>query len=313
MVSLLIQSNKKCTEKKPSKNIDGDENSKSEARKEVEKYLVNGQILSLPNNLNEFFALLDRCGFDDKEVSDIKSSVKKEILRANNLSIVPYLSETEKTVFSSAWALLQMPQESGIICNSIMEIFESLQMVAEMLEDPENIDEKEYLNNEKSELIDKLKLIISRKNNIDEKTTNNLIFIKGNSSLPIVVDDINELGENYHKIVSFLIRKISADNKKNFVRYSINGEFKYPVYEVSNSKAHVMFVEIVSGVYVIVGAAGFGMGYEKLTDRTLTLEPYFDLLHDSLLEENNRNTILAGNSSFNGLFGNKDLTRRRDI
>lgn len=273
LVELLIESNRQLRKKKQEKEktvIEPSNKTEKEDRQalqELRKYYKNGKIIAIPENLEEFYKLLDQTSLDETEKKYIKNLINQEIAKIKSKKIDKYLSKEEIMLYQRAKELLNSFTSYSEDSFILKEYIEELQTILNMLEEESDEENKQYLLQEKEEVIEKLAEICNKYNEIIETPNNKLIFLLDKDFTPYIYQDINSLDQTYKKTILSLINKISPDNQTQFRKILSNESLPYTMHEVSSSKAHIAFVEIKPGIYIIIGAKVARNGYKELNNR----------------------------------------------
>lgn len=269
---------------------------------ELKKYYKNGSIIAIPENLDEFYKLLVDSNLDEKEKKYITSLIQEEIINRKNNVITNYLSEREISIYKRSVKLLDSFTYSSYDLYALKQYIEEMQTILSMLEVETDLENKEYLLSEIPSIIEQLSLICDRYEEKDNTSTNKFIFLTNKNLVPYIYEDLESLDCSYKKFVNTLISKIDKQNQASFRKILVNETLDYTMYEVISPKAHVAFVEITSGVYVIVGTDVTRSGYDKLVNRLKANQTTIKEFEQLIKNPETRNKILKENEDYLELF-----------
>ena len=269
-----------------------------EALQELIKYYKNGFIIEIPKNLEEFYSLLEDTNLDEQEKRYIINLLNNEISERRNKIITKYLSEREQTIYENASELLSQFTYSNSDTYALKQYIEELQTILQFLETESNNDDKEYLLSEIPTIIEQLSMICNRYKVENNQSTNNLIFLLNKNEIPYIINDIDSLDSIYKKSIYSLINKINPDNKSQFRKILSNEPLAYSMYEVISPRAHVAFIEIDCGIYVIMGADIPRSGYKEFNNRLKLNTNTLKKLELLIKNQDTRNQILKDNEEY---------------
>ena len=132
----------------------------------------------------------------------------------------------------------------------------------------------------------------------NNQSTNNLIFLLNKNEIPYIINDIDSLDSIYKKSIYSLINKINPDNKSQFRKILSNEPLAYSMYEVISPRAHVAFIEIDCGIYVIMGADIPRSGYKEFNNRLKLNTNTLKKLELLIKNQDTRNQILKDNEEY---------------
>lgn len=308
----LIKSNKEETEEKEELVIKSNISLKSrEALNELRKYYKNGSIIRIPEDIEEFSNILDDCGLDSKEKSYILKLINEKINNNKNKTILSYLTYNDREIYEKSINLLN----SSIYLNGdefvIKQFIEELDTISTMLENETDEDNKKYLLNDVPSIMRELSIICNRNINEEKLSDNNLIFLINKNNIPYLCEDIGTIDSSYKKSIYSLIAKINKNNQSQFQKVLSRETLSYNMYEVLSSKCHVAFVEIDSGIYVVMGTNTAGNGYKELVNRLKANTLVLKEIENIVKNPNTRNQILEENEKYLALFSKENNEVRR--
>ena len=268
------------------------------ALQELRKYYKNGSIVAIPENLDDFYSFLEDTNLDEQEKKYIISLINEEIYKKRNSIISKYLSKNEQVIYIEATTLLNQFSYSNKDVYALKQYIEEIQTILQFLEAATDDEDKEYLLAEIPTIIEQLSIICNRYKIEEQQSKNNLIFLKNKNEIPYILDDIDSLDSTYQKAIYSLINKINPDNQSQFRRILSNEPLPYSMYEVISPRAHVAFVEVDAGIYVIIGANIPRNGYKELNNRLKANAKTIKEIETLIKDPNTRNQVLKDNEEY---------------
>lgn len=283
-----------------------------EALQELRKYYKNGSIIAIPENLTEFYSLLEDTNLDEQEKRFIINLLNNEISKKRNEIIAKYLTESEQTIYAEASELLNKFTYANGDTYALKQYIEEIQTTLQFLETTTDNDDKEYLLAEIPSIIEQLSIICARYKVEDNQSTNNLVFLKDKNEIPYIVSDIEALDSVYKKSIYALINKINPSNSSQFRKILSNEPLAYNMYEVISPRAHVAFIEIDCGIYVIMGANIPRNGYKELNNRLKANTSTLKQLESLIKNQSSRNQILKDNEQYLAYITEQDNEQKKN-
>lgn len=277
-----------------------------QALQELKKYYKNGSIIAIPSNLDEFYSILENTNLDEQEKKYITNLLNEEISKARNLTISKFLSPQEQEIYTTATKLLDKFTYSNKDVYTLKQLIEEIQTILQFLEEEPD----EELLSEIPIIIEQLSIICNRYKDNDTLSTNHLLFLQNKNQMSYIFEDIDSLDPIYKKAIYSLINKIKPENKSQFRKILINEPLPYSMYEVISPRAHVAFVEIDAGIYVIMGANIPRSGYKELNNRLKAHIKELETIETIVKNPNTRNQILKDNEQYSLIFSEeKDINQ----
>lgn len=315
IVILLERNNEKLRDSQPPiESIDKTPKSVSDnmspktikALQTLRKYYKNGTIIEIPENLDEFYATLSLCELSEEEQRYIINSVNEKIANNNLLTKSSFLTDSEQRTYQTATNLLDTFSYSNGDAEVLKQYLEELQTILQMLESESNEENRQYLLNEIPDIIEQLSLICSRYTITDEKSTNRFIFLLDKNGIPFIFNDMENLEQTNQKAIYPLMTKIHQDNQSQFKKVMFNEPLSYNMYEVLNRRAHLSFVEVDAGIYVIIGADIPRNGYKELNQRLKANQLAIKRIEEAIKNPETREQILKSNEEYAEVFTNSE-------
>ena len=269
---------------------------------ELKKYYKNGTIIAIPENLEEFYRLLENSELAEQEKKYIINLIGEELTKQRNTIILKYLNKNEQLIYEKSTKLLDSFNYTNGDTYALKQYIEELQTILNMLEKETIKENKDYLLSEVPTIIEGLSLICDRYTIEKQVSVNKLIFLTNKEGNPYIFDDIDSLDSNYKKAIYSLIPKIEKENQSQFRKVLNNEELLYSMYEVTSSRGHVAFVEVDSGIYVVVGANIPRNGYKALNNRLRANQLLIKKIETLVKNPETRNEILKSNEAYLALF-----------
>lgn len=236
---------------------------------DIRKYYKDGELVSIPDDIEAFLEELKKSHFSDQEIKYILSLIvlAKEKITKNALKT--FYSADEITFVNSAANLLEnmKPYESNYY--EIKEILVELQTLESLYLDNNSEEDQSYILEEKDSYIERLRVLIMP---LEEVDLLNIAFLKSSDGSSYFHDDLEKIDKGLRKRVLSLLAKINNDNKKYFRKVFPSQAIDLEIYEVINSDLHVMFTEIPGNIFLIIGVATTGNGYREITNRLVNKE-----------------------------------------
>ena len=278
---------------------------------ELRKYYRNNEIVCIPEDMNMFMELLKNCELDEREQKYILSLIS-ELKENDEDKELQYLNPSEKMIYERALSILNGLHYSDSDYYVLVQLIDDLKAALNILCETESEEDKEYLKVEISELIAKIEEVVSKysKSVISENT---ILFLLDENMVPYVRKDSDLLDGSFYKMVCNGIRKIRKDNQSNFRLVMTNDNISYRVYDILSSKIHLSFIEVDSGIYVLIGCDVASHGYEDIVKRAIYHESEIKELERLVKDENTRNSVLTSHEQYFELFNkdDRDMTKKR--
>lgn len=268
------------------------------ALQELKKYYKNGSIIAIPNDLEEFYLLLEETNLDEQEKKYIINLLNTEISKKRNRIIDKYLSAEDKKAYNNAIELLNKFTYSNADAYTLKQHIEELQTILEFLETEVDAKNKEYLLNEIATITEQLVIICNRYKTDNEQSQNRLIFLTSKNGISFFEEDLNSVDSTYEKSILSLISKINPENKSHFRKVLNNEPLPYNMHEVMSQRAHIAFIEIDNGIYIIIGADIPRNGYKEIINRLILNVKEIERIEDLIKNPDIKNQLLKENEQY---------------
>lgn len=198
----------------------------------------DGEIVCLPDNYQEYMNALNEALISEDEKTLIKillmEKYEGELYR-------DLLSESDQYVIRMARIYLGY-KENKESCG-LVKALESLDLVKSLYsENPEDVDD---LISEKDEVIGRLSSVFGVL--MHTHLENNLVFLTDDNAVPYFEQDLNNANRSTKRQAVALLSKINYDCRETF-------EEKAPyVYEIADKNVRIVFKDMGSGIYMVVG------------------------------------------------------------
>lgn len=272
--------------------------------KYLKLYYKNGKIINIPENIDEFYFKLDNSCLDIKEKNFIKSLLEEKITKIKNENKLSFLSDNDKMILEKATMLLSFSNFNKFDINNIRHILDDIKIILDMLNEELYSSEKDELLNELNMCINNLELICNKYNE-----TSKYIFLLNKDNNPYILDDIKNLDKSYDYDIKSLIYSINSDNRSNFIAIK-NNKLKYQVYKYLSSKLKIVFLEIDSGIYLIMGIDKINGVEDKIINRLRFNVRNIELMEKILKDMNARDNLLFEHEGYLDSIGKNDVKRR---
>lgn len=261
---------------------------------EFYKYLrlfyKNGKIISIPDNMEEFYIKLDNSSLDINEKKYIKRLIEERLESIRNNNKLSYLSDNDRIILDLATKLLDTLNKNNPDIWLLKEYLENIQTIFDMLNEELSLRDKDELLRDLSNIINNLSIICDKYKVIDNDTLNRFLFLLNKDNVPYIYEDINSLDQSYSKSISSIISRINPLNKSNFKPIK-SSRLNYQMYEYVSSNVRVIFIEIDIGIYIIIGADKVRTSNEIFSNRLRNNSGFIKQI-ECLVKSGNRNKIL---------------------
>jgi len=278
---------------------------------ELRKYYRNNEIVCIPEDMDMFMELLDNCEIDEKEKKYILNLISelKEIEEHNELK---YLNPSDKLIYERALSILNGLHHTDGDYYVLVQLLDDLKAALNILCETESEEDKEYLEAEVSDLIIKIEEVVNKYGE-EKLSENTILFLLDENMVPYIKQDSELLDGSFYKMVCNGIKKIRKDNQSNFRLVMTNDNISYRVYDILSSKIHLSFIEIDSGIYVLIGCDVISHGYEDIVKRAHSHESEIKELELLVKNDNSRNRVLTEHEQYFELFNpdDRDMTKKR--
>jgi len=275
------------------------------AFQKLKKYYKNGSIIKIPENLEEFYQILKNTNLDEKEQVYIINLIKQEIIKQKNINTIKFLNKEEQIILEKASNLLSSFNHSNSDSYMLKQYIEELQTILSMLETETEEENINYLLNEIPNIIEQLSIICSKYEIKNKISPNKFIFLLNKENIPYISGDINYIDPSYKKAIYSLIPKIDKSNQSQFKKILHNEQLLYNMYEIKSQRGHVAFIEIATGIYLIIGANIPRNGYKELVNRLKANQETIQEIENIVKNPEKRNEILIANEEYLELFSNE--------
>lgn len=279
-----------------------------EAQNLLKQYYKNGEIIKVPENMDEFLSILKRCNLlpsEEKRILDLIEEAKSQ-------EEYSFLSESERKVVQNIQEYFNSLKPYETAYYSLKKLLEELHALKDFYAESE-IDFIE-LKEIKDELINSMIAILDSIPK-DYVPRNNLIFLTSPNSEIYFAQDISAIDKGIRKQAVSLLEKINLQNSGNFRPVKGDQLKNGKVLEVYNGKARILFKELVPGTYLILGSSIVGESYNKITNRLNNVQnqEYIEEVLKSLNDPNQRNDLLKEHENIATSFNNSVKRERKSF
>lgn len=231
----------------------------------VGEYYRNGELVKIPDDLNEFVNLLDEEGILESEKRHILQLIGEELKTLRKSKLEGFYADQEEKVIEAANKILDESSNYQGYYYEIKELLGDIRSLEDMYIDATNEEDRDYIISEKDTLIGRLKEIVIPE---EEKEVVNVAFLEAADGVSYYFKDLESIDKSVRRRASTLLGKINNDNKRNFRKVYVNDEVD-EIYEVINPDLHIIFTEIPGNVFMVIGVAPSRSGYREITNRLL--------------------------------------------
>ena len=248
-----------------------------EALKYLQKYYKNGFIIAIPDDLDEFSKYLNACDISLEE----KTFIWNTLLSIMNDEIIPSLEGINLRRYLRVLQIFKTINFNSDLYFRLSEERSVLLEANELLQEASDEQDAEIIRESQTEAIDKLEAIISGylKNNA---LKNNIIFLTGENARTYIESDLNLHPELESEFYNLDIGVTTGDTLLE--RLENVKDTNLPLYVASSNQANLYLVEIVIGVYVIIGISAKDEKKKNMQNRAFKnkdiLEQYQETMFD---------------------------------
>ena len=278
---------------------------------EIRKYYKDGNLISIPEDVDAFVNLLKENDVPDQEIRYILALIKdaKDTEVINSLMGF-YANDELEFVRNAAITLEGMkPYEENYY--EIKEILKELQTLEDLFASSTCDDDKTYIVLEKDAYIVRLHELIDVQVEIDPI---NIAFLKNIDGESYFHNDLDNIDKGIRKRVSGLLAKINNDNKKYFRKVFSAEPVGMDLYEVVNSNLHIVFTEIPGNVFLIIGVSTTGNNYREITNRLVNADNRKNIMEiiEAIKDENVKKNYLLEQNAMIPSFSDKRVRKQID-
>ena len=279
---------------------------------EIRKYYKDGNLISIPEDVDAFVNLLKENDVPDQEIRYILALIKdaKDTEVINSLMGF-YANDEVEFVRNAAITLEGMkPYEENYY--EIKDILRELQTLEDLFASSTCDDDKTYIVLEKDAYIVRLHELIDVQVEIDPI---NIAFLKNIDGESYFHNDLDNIDKGIRKRVSGLLAKINNDNKKYFRKVFSAEPVGMDLYEVVNSNLHIVFTEIPGNVFLIIGVSTTGNNYREITNRLVNADNRKNIMEiiEAIKDENVKKNYLLEQNAMIPSFSDKRVRKCRFV
>ena len=281
-----------------------------ELENELKNYYKNGKLIKLPDDINEFEILLDKCNVDTKEKRYIIGLVQERLKKLSKNIVIKYLHVEDIPAYENAMELVNKLPKSDANYYILVGLLDELKTTGEMLEVASNEEDKEYLYNEINTLMVNTKEIVEKYNN--KECENNVVFLGDANGVTYVELDTNHLDKSCNKKIFSGLKKLKKENQPNFKVLTSKTKLQYPIYYISLARLCIFFIEIDEGIYLTLGSAAVGENYNNIINRLISNMDEVKNIEKLIKDDKTRDRYLRNNEEYLNLFNlENDVQRTR--
>lgn len=283
---------------------------------EFYKYLrlfyKNGEIISIPDNIEEFYIKLNNSSLDINEKKYIKRLMEERLESIRNNNRLSYLSDNDRNILELATKLLDTMNKNNPDIWILKQYLEDIQTIFDMLNEELSLNNKDELLRDLSNIISNISIICDKYKVIDNSNINRFLFLLNKDNIPYIYEDINSIDQSYRKSISSIISRINPLNKSNFKPLK-NNKLNYQMYEYISSNIRVIFIEIDMGIYIIIGADKVRTNSEVFSNRLKLNEKVIKEIHSLIKNMDTRNSLLKSHEVYLNLITKNKTNSKKKI
>ncbi len=217
-----------------------------EALENLQRYYENGFIIAIPNDINEFSKYLNACDISLEE----KSFIWNTLLSIMNDEIIPSLEGSNLRRYLKVLQVLRNVNFNSDLYFRLSDERSALLEANTLLKEASDEQDVAIIRESQTEAIDKLESIINGYLK-DYPSGNNVIFLTGENAKTYIESDISlhpELESDFYNLTLGLMSGDIILERIDDVK-----DTNLPMYVASANQANLYLVEIVLGIYMIIG------------------------------------------------------------
>ena len=231
----------------------------------LKQYYKNGEIIAIPENIDLFYQQLFNSSLDKTERKLIKKLMEEAITIRKNQIRLSYLTLEEKNIYVTAAKLIETLSHDNPDLYLLKENLSDLHEIFDIL-DSNQEDKEDWIKEIRSIMIS-IALMCNTYMYKQPNSTNSLVFLLNKNNIPYIYEDFKGLESTYQKAISSLITRINIQNTANFKSVRKTHKEEYQLYEYNSPIAHIFFIEVTPGIYIVIGADKAYYSYDEMTNR----------------------------------------------
>lgn len=252
---------------------------------EITEVLMQSNIKYFEQAMDAFMELLKACKLDEKEQKFILSLIEKLLNEQNDDINLRVLQGSELETYCTAKGILEALYYTDPDYYIVVEAFQNLTSTSELLLDAPD---DEYLLSQKDELIAYLKEFNAKHLKVSEQSTNNLVLLGD-----YFASDLEGLQGDKKPRVLDILSRINKDNQGRFRKIMTSENISYAPYELIAKNVHVSFVEVDTGIYVLLGCSIDDSIFKTTINRIIKEEENLQIIEEGIKDLKRRNDILT--------------------
>lgn len=273
----------------------------------LKQYYKNGEIIAIPENIELFYQQLSNSNLDKQERKLIKKLMEEAIITRKKQTRLSYLTLEEKKVYEIAINLAETLSNDNQDLYLLKEYLNDLHEIFDIL-DNNPLGKEEWLQEIRNIMI-KISLICNTYMYNKPNSTNSLVFLLNKNDIPYIYEDYEGLDSTYQKAISSLITRINPQNTSNFKPVKRTTKEEYQIQEYASPIAHIFFIEVTQGVYIILGADKAYRSYEEIANRLKNNITKIKELENKI--KNDSNKILKNHENYLRIFSTSKRTFKK--
>lgn len=235
----------------------------------LREFYRNNRLVKMPEDMKEFACILEESGLDEAEKRFIMGEIETKAAGVKEVKVTNYLFGEALDIYLAAKRIHSTLLAYHEDYYPVIEKFQYLPSIIENLHVATDAEEKEFLEGELEETLGFLQDFIGKHKKEEVITSNNLVFLgdKKSSTLSMDIEDIDRGARK--NFIPILRNKIKKDFQTGFRRIMTDTNFPYIPYEVSTNGYSVFFIEIDTGIYLVLGADITGNGHRQTINNIL--------------------------------------------
>ncbi len=262
-----------------------------EAQREVNKYFKDGEIIAVPEDIEDFIGKLIQLGYTEEEVNVILKRINKTLSLDNYLGL---LTDDDLKLINTATEFLNTLKPYDERYFRLIAVLKDIDAIKELYKEAAD-EEKDALIIEKSATMTELQLLLDEIMPKEVKITNNLIFLPDKNNTSYFAQDLDDLETVLKNEAIKLLDNINVLCVANF--RPVKADFIKPgeVFEVASKRIHIIFKTLGSDTYLVLGVSK--RGDYQLTNRLTNAsnQEYFSSLAETIVNNEEKQRLLAEN------------------
>lgn len=257
-----------------------------DATKALREYYRGGEIVKIPDDIESFIQLMHNCNLNEQEQNYILKLVYAKAKEEKKDIVLTILRDNDLKVYKQAKEILNGLYFTDPDYYVVVEAFNDLTSVCDLIGEGE-CEDQEYLTEEKNRIIGYLNEFNQKHLATEVISTNNLVLLGD-----YFIGDLEALTKDKQDRVLSVISRINKDNRGRFRRVMTNENFSFIPYELIALNMRASFVEVDTGIYVLIACSEDDSVYRNTINRLVREDANINIIASDIKDPSKRNNIL---------------------